>query len=107
MFVASFSFDMQYGTREEALKLIKEFGNARTQQTGWKAKHTRVLAGSIGAPESRVLIEHEFASLGDLESTWDSLQQNADQFRKFVQQMKTVVVSGTPRWEIYRVIDER
>jgi hypothetical protein len=104
MFIASWQFDMKYGTREEATRLMKEL-NASMPASGWKAKRTRTLMGSIGAPESRMVFEHEFASLADLEASWDALHKNGEQFRKMVSQMKGFIVDGTPRWEIYRVID--
>jgi hypothetical protein len=105
MFICAWSFDVQYGTREQAMRLLKETG-AAIKETGWRAKRTRILGGSIGAPESRIIIEHEFDSLADLEASWHSLHQKAEFFGKTVGQMKNVIVSGTPRWEVYRVLDE-
>jgi hypothetical protein len=104
MFVASWSFDIQYGTREEAIRLLKELrGNVESK--GWRAKGSRLLSGSIGAPESRMVIEHEFESLADLEASWDALHGRAEDFKRIVTQMKNIVVSASPRWEIYRIID--
>jgi hypothetical protein len=105
MFVAAWSFDMHYGAREETLATLKDLREKITK-AGWKAKHTRVLAGSIGAPESRVIIEHEFASLADLEASWESLHKSAEMFKTMVGKMKPLIISGTPKWEIYRVVDE-
>jgi hypothetical protein len=105
MFICAWSFDLQYGTREQALRLLKETGTA-IKSTGWRAKRTRILGGSIGAPESRIIIEHEFNSLADLEASWDGLHQKAEFFAKTVTQMKSIVLSGSPRWEVYRVLDE-
>lgn len=104
MFIAAWSFDVQYGTRDEAIRALKE-ANALVEKSGWRAKNTRLLSGSIGAPESRFILEHEFASLADLEASWQSLQSRAEDFKRMVAQMKNFIVSGTPRWEIYRVID--
>lgn len=105
MFLAQWSFDMQYGARQETMSMVKEFGSAIEKLPGWRSKKTRVLWGSIGAPESRVVIEHEFASLSDLEASWTAIQGSQDFFRNMVTQMRTVIVSGTPRWEVYRVLD--
>jgi hypothetical protein len=105
MFVASWSFDIKYGTRDETIRMLRE-QNAIVSKAGWRAKRTRLLAGSIGAPESRFVIEHDFASLADLEASWDELHKNAAQFKTLVGQMKNVLIDGSPRWEIYRVIDE-
>jgi hypothetical protein len=105
MFVASWSFDVKYGTRDEAIRMLRE-QKAMIQQTGWKAKRTRVLGGSIGAPESRFVLEHEFASLADLEASWEELHRHGEKFKGLVGQMKNVIVDTSPKWEIYRVIDE-
>ena len=103
MFVASWSFDMKVGTRDEVVKMLKEF-EANPPGAGWKAKRTRALIGSIGAPETRVVVEHEFESLADLEASWDSMHKDPERFRKMGAQLKNVVVDGTPRWEIYRIV---
>jgi len=105
MFIASWQFDMKYGAREETFRLLKEL-KATIKDAGWRAKYTRVLHGSIGAPESRVCLEHTFESLADLEASWASLHKQADRFGKMVAQMKPLIVDGSPRWEVYRVIDE-
>jgi hypothetical protein len=104
MFICGWSFDLQYGTRDQALKLLHEFKDG-IAKSGWLAKRTRILAGSIGVPESRIVIEHEFESLAALESSWEALHKQSELFGKMVSQLKGVIVSGTPRWEIYRVLD--
>lgn len=106
MFVAAWSFDIQWGSREEVHKLMKEFGAQSMRQEGWRSKRTRILHGSIGAPESRLVVEHDFESLADLEASWAALHKNADRFKQMVTAMKPHVVAGSPRWEIYRVVDE-
>jgi len=106
MFIAAWSFDLQYGTRDEALRALRESKSMVESVQGWKSKRSRLLSGSIGAPESRMIIEHEFASLADLESSWEALHKNASTFQNLVKQLKGVMVGGSPRWEIYRVMDE-
>ncbi len=104
MFIAAWSFDVQYGTRDEAVRALKET-SAMIEKSGWRSKRTRVLSGSIGAPESRFILEHEFDSLADLEASWQALHSKAEEFKRLVAQMKSFIVSGSPRWEIYRVVD--
>ena len=105
MFIAAWMFDMKWGTREETVRLMKEFES--TERKGWKAKTTRVLVGSIGAPESRVIVEHAFESLADLESSWEALRKDTDGFTRWVSQAKGIVLDGSPRWEVYRVVVDR
>jgi hypothetical protein len=104
MFIAAWSFDVQYGMRDEAVRTLKETTKL-VEGTGWRSKRSRILSGSIGAPESRFVIEHEFDSLADLEASWQALHTKAEDFKRMVAQMKHFVVSGSPRWEIYRVLD--
>jgi hypothetical protein len=104
MFLANWSFDMQYGTREETLGVIKELEGEFKKTSGWKAKNTKVLWGSIGVPESRITLQHEFDTLADLESSWNDLHKNGAFFKQVVSRMKPLVISGSPRWEIYRVV---
>ena len=103
MFVASWSFDMQFGAREETMRALKEF--QLKPEHGWRAKRSRLLVGSIGTPESRVVNEYEFASLADLEASWDALHKQPELFTKWVARMKGLIVAGSARWEIYRVIE--
>ena len=104
MFIAAWSFDVQYGMREEAVRTLKETVRI-VESSGWKSKRQRILSGSIGVPESRFVIEHEFDSLADLEASWQTLHTKAEEFKRMVAQMKNFIVSGSPRWEIYRVLD--
>ena len=104
MFVAAWSFDIQYGTREEAMRIVKDLRGV-VESTGWRAKRSRILSGSIGAPESRFVIEHEFESLADLEASWQALHGRAADFNKLVSQLQNVIVNGSPRWEIFRIIE--
>ena len=104
MFIAAWSFDVQYGMRDEAVRALKETSTL-IEKSGWRSKQARLLTGSIGAPESRFILEHEFDSLADLEASWQALHTKAEDFKRMVAQMKNFIVSGSPRWEIYRVID--
>lgn len=104
MFVAAWSFDAKYGTRDQVMRLLREV-KGTVEDAGWKAKQTRILGGSIGAPESRFVVQHDFETLADLEASWDNLHRQGEKFSSMVGQFRQVIVDGTPRWEIYRVID--
>jgi hypothetical protein len=104
MFVAAWIIDVNYGSRDEVLRIAREF-DGRTREI-WKSKRSRILWGSIGAPESRLVMEREFESLADLEASWDGLRKlGADTFQAMVEQMKPHIVPGSPRWEVYRIIE--
>ena len=104
MFVAAWNIDVNYGSREEVIRIAKDF-EGRSREI-WKSKRYRILWGSIGAPESRLVIEREFESLADLEASWDGLRKlGPEAFREMVEKMKPHIVPGSPRWEVYRIID--
>jgi hypothetical protein len=102
MFVAAWSFDLQFGSREEAMRVLQQFMPQVSE--AFRAKASRMLLGSIGAPESRVVIQHDFASLADLEASWEALRGQGAMFKEWVGAIKPHIVAGTPRWEIYRVL---
>ena len=60
-----------------------------------------VLIGSIGAPESRVEINHTIPSLAALEAVWVKL--NDPRMGEFQKEMSPFVVPGSHRWEVLRV----
>lgn len=103
MFVASWSYDVHYGAKAQALEVLKEF-EARKRECGWRARRARILSGSVGVAEARIVVENEFESLADLEKSWDELHRH-DVFRACVEKMQRFVVSGSPRWEIYRLVE--
>jgi hypothetical protein len=105
MFVAAWIIDVNYGSREEVLRIVKEL-DARARDI-WKSRSSRILWGSIGAPESRLVMEREFESLADLEASWDGLRKlGAQAFREMVEKLKPHIVPGSPRWEVYRIIEQ-
>lgn len=104
MFVACWMFDVRYGTKAAALTALKEF-ELRKRECGWRARRARILSGSIGVAEARIVVENEFDSLDDLEKSWDALHGHGDVFKRCVEEMEQYVVSGSPKWEIYRLVE--
>lgn len=103
MFIACWSYDVHYGTKAQALEVLKEF-ESRKRECGWRARRARILSGSLGVAEARIVVENEFDSLGELERSWDELHRH-EAFRDCVEKMRKFVVSGSPRWEIYRLVE--
>jgi hypothetical protein len=61
----------------------------------------QVLIGSIGAPESRVEINHAFPSLAALEAVWAKL--NDPRMAEYQKDLAPFVAPGSHRWEVFRV----
>ena len=105
MFLACWQYEVHYGTKADALEVLREFEH-RKRECGWRAKRSRILGGSIGVAEARIIVENEFETLDDLEKSWDELHRHGDVFAACVDNMKKYVISGTPKWEIYRLIED-
>jgi hypothetical protein len=99
--VAQFSFDVPFGKKADILALMTKW-RSFAQELGFPKG--RVLVGSIGAPESRILEEYRFESLAALEAVWTKL--NHPRMAEFQQAMAPLVVPGSNRWEIYRIVEE-
>ena len=96
--IARFSFDVPFGKKPELLKLNKKW-DPLSKELGFPAPE--VLIGSIGAPESRIEINHRFESLAALEKAWSKLGD--PRMVDYQREMAPLVVPGSHRWEVFRV----
>jgi hypothetical protein len=96
--IARFSFDVPFGRKSDLTKLMKKW-EPMSQDLGFPKP--QVLIGSIGAPESRVEINHTFSNLAALESVWAKL--NDPRMVEYQKDMAPFVVAGSHRWEIFRI----
>ncbi len=99
--IARFSFDVPFGKKADLFQVMK----------GWEPMERdlgfpkpQILVGSIGAPESRVELNHRFDSLAALEAVWAKL--NDPRMADFQRQMAPFVVPGSHRWEILRIQED-
>lgn len=96
--VARFCFDVPFGKKGDLIRVMKKWEPLQTEMGFPKPL---VLVGSIGAPESRIEINHTFPSLASLEAVWNKL--NDPRMADFQQEMAPFVVPGSHRWEVFRV----
>ena len=64
---------------------------------------SRILSGSIGGRESTVQSEHVIENLTELNRIWDKLAA-LPEHQKWGKELEPFVVSGTNRWEVYRLL---
>jgi hypothetical protein len=102
MFIARWTITAKFGHKDAALALCAKWHKEVGAQAGFKK--TRVLTGSIGACESRIDIENEFASLADVEKAWSEMSKNP-WHQQFGKELEPHVVSGTNHWEVLRVVE--
>src|SRR5262249_29249443 len=101
MFVARWIIDIRFGHKDEALRLMKKWQEEVGRKRG--CERTQLRIGSIGVTESRFESETLVDSLDALEKAWAKMTTFPGHAR-FAQEIEPHVVSGTNRWEIYRVI---
>lgn len=102
MMIARWSFDARFSHKDEAIDLVKKWISDVASQIGLSADTARVLSGSASAPESTIQVEFEVSDLAELNEAWDRLA-DADGHRQWGRAMEEHIVSGSPRWEVFRV----
>lgn len=103
MIVARWSIDARFGHKQEVIDSLKNWLAEIGNQIGWNADNTRLLTGSVGARESTVQSEVVLKDLSELNACWEKLG-TLEAHKRWSKDLEPLVVSGTPRWEIYRVL---
>ena len=103
MMVARWSIDAKFGYKQNVVDLMQRWLSEIAPQAGIKVDKTRLLTGSIGALEATIQSEHVIEDLTELNQVWDKLATIAAH-KQWGKELEPFVVSGTSRWEIYRVL---
>lgn len=103
MMVARWSIDAKFGYKQNVIDAMQRWLREIGPQAGLEASRGRLLTGSIGALESTIVSEHMVEDLAELQRNWDKLSQ-IPAHKEWSKAIEPHVVSGTNRWEIYRVL---
>lgn len=103
MMVARWSIDAKFGYKQNVVDAMKRWLRDIGPQAGFKDDRTRLLTGSVGALEATVQTEHLIEDLGELNRVWDKLA-TIPAHQQWSKELEAHVVSGTSRWEIFRVL---
>ena len=98
MFVASFSYDVAWGKKAQVLAIVDKYRDIAAEMGFPKG---RVLVGSLGVAESRIVEEYRFESLAALENAWAAMDD--PRIAGCVEEMAPYVVPGSHKWEVYRI----
>jgi hypothetical protein len=101
MYIARWSIDVRYGHKDEFYARMKRWMSEVGTPLGWKA---RLVNGSVGTNESRIELEITLDSLDALEKAWMKLAKS-EGHQRFGKDIESLIVSGSNRWEVFRLID--
>lgn len=102
MIVCQWSLDVLYGKQQEALAVIRAWGEEKVRSSGFRKSGNRVLTGYIGESASHIVDEYVFESLADFEAALADMGQ--PQFRQHSEALGPLVVPGSQKWTVYRVV---
>ena len=103
MLVARWQIDARFGHKQKVIDMLRTWGQDIAPQIGWTPDTGRLLTGSIGAREATVEHNWTVEDLAALGRAWDALG-TIEAHRAWGKNLEPLVVSGSARWEIFRVI---
>lgn len=103
MMIARWHIDARFGHKQTVIDAARAWGRDIGTQIGWSADKVRITTGSIGALESTVEIEITIRDLTELNESWTKLG-SIEAHKQWSKEIEPYIVSGTPRWEVLRVV---
>jgi len=104
MMIAKWCIDAKFGHKPEVVESLTQWFEEIGSQIGWTKDNSRILVGSVGALESSIISEITIENLTELNDAWQKLG-DIEEHKAWSKTLEPHVVSGTPKWEIYRVIE--
>jgi len=104
MMIAKWCIDAKFGHKPEVVESLTRWFEEIGSQIGWHKGNSRILVGSVGALESSIISEITIESLTELNDAWQKLG-DIEAHKAWSKTLEPHVVSGTPKWEIYRIIE--
>jgi hypothetical protein len=101
MIVARWSIDARFGHKQAVVDSMIRWQKEIGSTIGWT--DMRLVTGSVGARESTVQSEVCLKDLTELNAAWDKLA-TIEAHKQWSKDLEPNVVSGTPRWEIFRIL---
>ncbi len=105
MFVAKRQIEARFGYEQAALNSMKKRLEEAGSQVGWKPDKVRLITGSIGANGSTIETEVKIKELRELDEAWAKLAK-LKAHKKWGKEFEKYVVSGTARWQIFRIVSD-
>lgn len=102
MMIARWNIDARFGHKPAVIDAVKAWCRDIGARIGWTPDKLRLLSGSVGAPESAVVLEVAVEDLAALDAAWSKLA-GIDAHGEWSKRIEPSIVSGTNRWEVFRV----
>ena len=103
MIIARWKIDARFGHKTEVIEALEWWKNEIAPQIGWEDDNLQMMTGSVGANESTLVTQVKLKDMSELDDSWKKLSK-IDRHRQWGKDLEPNVVSGSHRWEIYRVI---
>jgi hypothetical protein len=103
MIVARWQIEAKFGHKQAVIESFNKWQETFGEEIGWTRDKVRILTGSVGAKESVRISEVTLESMAELDESFGKLA-TLDGHAAWSAELEPHVVSGTNRWEIYRVI---
>jgi hypothetical protein len=100
---ARWQIDARLGHKQAVIDMLGVWARDIAPQIGWTADKGRMLTGSIDARQATVVHERAVGDLAELEKSWAALGE-LDAHKTWGTQMEPYVVSGSSRWEVFRIV---
>lgn len=104
MIIARWHIDARFGQKQTVIDSLKTWAREIANQIGWTKDKVRIATGSIGALESTVEVDVLVQDLTELDASWNKLG-SISAHKEWSKQIEPYIVSGTPRWEIFRIVE--
>ena len=104
MIIARWHIDARFGHKQTVIDSLKMWSREIASQIGWTNDRVRIATGSIGALESTVEADVLVQNLTELDASWNKLG-SIPAHKEWSKQIEPYIVSGTPRWEIFRIVE--
>jgi hypothetical protein len=92
----------RFGKKQELIREMKNWWQSIGKEIG--QTDFTLMTGSVGAAESLVTVDIRCKDMAELNQQWEDLAKRADHV-EFGSRMEPLLVSGSTRWEIFRVIE--
>lgn len=103
MIIARWHIDARFGQKQAVIDSLNTWLREIASQIGWTSDKVRIATGSIGALESTIEVDVMLEDLSELNAAWNKLG-SIPAHKEWSRQIEPCIVSGTPRWQVFRVV---